>query len=37
MMHKEIMESLRIVIPIVIFVIFSIYILTSDSTIVGPF
>lgn len=36
-MHKEIMESLRIVIPIVIFVIFSIYILTSDSSIVGPF
>jgi hypothetical protein len=34
---KEISENLRIVIPFVLFVILTIYLLTSDPSIVGPY
>lgn len=37
MFFKEISEHLRTVIPVVLFVILTIYHLTSDSHIVGPY
>ncbi len=37
MIFKPLSESLRIVIPIAVFVVFTIYLFTSDSSIVGPY
>ena len=37
MSTKEISEQLRIVVPAVLFVILTIYLLTSDTSIVGPY
>ncbi len=35
-MFKEINESLRIFIPLVLFILLAIYLLISDSSVVGP-
>ena len=37
MSTEEISEHLRIIVPAVLFVILTIYLLTSDSSIVGPY
>ncbi len=37
MQFKEITESARIVIPIILFLAFTIYLITSDSSVIGPF
>ena len=37
MLFKEIGESLRVAIPFVLFVILTLYLLTSDPSIVGPY
>lgn len=35
-MFKEINESLRLLIPLVLFILLVIYLLISDSSVVGP-
>ncbi len=36
MINKDISESLRILIPVALFVMLTVYLLMSDSSIVGP-